>query len=72
MAYLERSFDERAKKFHALFGVVDQAITAGNNEQLALALNLITEIAKSSPFKDLANLASVRSALDDPDHEWKF
>ncbi|RCJ22337.1 hypothetical protein A6S26_21500 [Nostoc sp. ATCC 43529] len=72
MAYLDRSFDERAKNFHALFAVVDNAIASRNNEQLALTLNSITEIAKSSPFKDLANLASVRAALDDPDHEWTF
>ncbi|MDZ8106621.1 MAG: hypothetical protein RM338_13515 [Nostoc sp. DedQUE12a] len=72
MAYLDRSFDERAKNFHALFAVVDNAIASGNNEQLALTLNSITEIAKSSPFKELANLASVRAALDDPDHEWTF
>ncbi|MEH2056020.1 MAG: hypothetical protein V7K97_07635 [Nostoc sp.] len=72
MAYLDRSFDERAENFRALFAVVDNAIAAGNNEQLALTLNSITEIAKSSPFKELANLASVRAALDDPDHEWTF
>ncbi len=72
MAYLDRSFDERAENFRALFGVVDLAVTAGNNEQLALALNSITEIAKSSPFKDIANLASVKAALNDPDHEWSF
>ena len=72
MAYLDRSFDERAENFRALFAVVDNAIASGNNEQLALTLNSITEIAKSSPFKDLANLASVRAALDDPNHEWKF
>jgi ribonucleotide reductase alpha subunit len=72
MAYLDRSFDERAENFRALFAVVDNAIASGNNEQLALTLNSITEIAKSSPFKDLANLASVRAALDDPDHEWTF
>jgi hypothetical protein len=70
--YLEISFDERAENFRALFEVVDRAITVGNNEQLALALHSITEIAKSSPFKELANLASVRAALDDPNHEWKF
>lgn len=70
--YLDRSFDERAENFRALFGVVDRAIASGNNEQLALALNSITEIAKSSPFKDLANLASVKAALNDPDHEWTF
>jgi len=72
MAYLDRSFDERAENFRALFAVVDNAIASGNNEQLTITLNSITEIAKSSPFKDLANLASVRAALDDPNHEWKF
>ncbi len=72
MAYLDKSFDERAENFRSLFAVVDSAITSGNNEQLALALNSITEIAKSSPFKDLANLTSVRAALNDPNHEWTF
>ncbi|MBD2531473.1 hypothetical protein H6G97_18520 [Nostoc flagelliforme FACHB-838] len=72
MAYLDRSFDERAENFRALFAVVDNAIASGNNDQLALTLNSITEIAKSSPFKDLANLATVRAALDDPNHEWTF
>ncbi len=43
-----------------------------NNAQLGAALHSITELAKSSPFKDLADLASVRAALDDPDHEWTF
>jgi ribonucleotide reductase alpha subunit len=72
MAYLNRSFDERAENFRHLFCVVDWAIAADNNDQLALALHSITELAKSSPFKELANLASVRAALDDPDHEWEF
>jgi ribonucleotide reductase alpha subunit len=72
MAYLNRSFDERADNFRHLFCVVDRAIAADNNDQLALALHSITELAKSSPFKELANLASVRAALDDPDHEWEF
>ncbi|RAM48660.1 MAG: hypothetical protein C6Y22_26805 [Hapalosiphonaceae cyanobacterium JJU2] len=72
MAYLDRSFDERAENFRALFTVVDSAIASGNNDQLALALNSITQIAKSSPFKDLANLTSVRAALNDPNHEWQF
>jgi len=72
MEYLDRSFDERAENFRALFAVVDSAIASGNNEQLALTLNTITEIAQSSPFKEIANLASVRAALDDPNHEWTF
>ncbi len=72
MAYLDQSFDERAENFRALFAVVDSAIASGNNEQLGLTLNSITEIAKSSPFKELANLNTVRAALDDPNHEWTF
>ncbi|MBR8832508.1 MAG: hypothetical protein DSM106950_00295 [Stigonema ocellatum SAG 48.90 = DSM 106950] len=72
IAYLDQSFDERAENFRTLFAVVDQALTSGNNEQLAMTLNSITEIAKASPFKELANLASVRAALDNPDHEWEF
>ena len=70
--YLERSFDERSENFRRLFAVVDQAIAAGSNEQLALALHSITELAKSSPFKELANLASVEAALEDPNYEWQF
>jgi ribonucleotide reductase alpha subunit len=72
MAYLDRSFDERAENFRALFSVVDQALASGNNDQLALTLNSLTEVAKSSPFKDLANLASFQAALDDPNHVWEF
>ena len=72
ITYLDRSFDERAENFRALFGVVDNALSEGDNEQLALALNSITEIAKSSPFKDLANLSNVRAALNDPNHVWEF
>ena len=72
MTYLEHSFDERAENFSALFGLVDNALSEGDNEQLALALNSITEIAKSSPFSELANLTSVRAALNNPDHVWEF
>ncbi|MGB3637845.1 MAG: hypothetical protein WBA39_09770 [Rivularia sp. (in: cyanobacteria)] len=72
ITYLDRSFDERAENFRSLFGVVDDALLSGDNQQLALALNSITEIAKSSPFKELANLTSVRAALNDPNHVWEF
>lgn len=72
MEYLDRSFDERSENFRKLFDVVDQAMATNNNTQLGLALDSITELAKSSPFKELANLASVQAALDDPNHEWTF
>ncbi|WP_228036971.1 hypothetical protein [Cuspidothrix issatschenkoi] len=72
LAFLDHSFAERLKNFKALFNVVDQAIASGNNEHLQLALDKITELAKSNPFQDLANLSTVQAALLDPDHEWKF
>ncbi|BBD62268.1 hypothetical protein NIES2109_51070 [Nostoc sp. HK-01] len=70
--YLESSFDERANNFRFLFEKVDQAIAEGDNKQLNLFLHSITELAKSSPFKDFADLTSVKVALDDPEHEWSF
>ncbi|XFA73201.1 hypothetical protein RYO59_001439 [Thermosynechococcaceae cyanobacterium Okahandja] len=72
VGYLEHSFDERAKNFKALFQTVDQAILSGDNQQLGLALHAIVELAKSNPFKDLADLSTVKAALDDPDHVWEL
>ena len=70
--YLESSFDERANNFRLLFEKVDQAIAQGDNNQLTLFLNSITELAKSSPFKDFADVTSVRDALNNSEHEWTF
>lgn len=72
MGYLERSFDKRAQSFKAIFRVIDRAIESGNNSQLALALSTMVEISESSPFKDIADLSTVGSAIDDPDRVWEF
>lgn len=72
VGYLEHSFDERAKNFQSLFQTVDQAMSSGDNQQLGLALHAIVELAKSNPFKDLANLSTVEAALADPDHVWEL
>lgn len=72
VGYLEHSFDERTQNFQSLFQTVDQAMLSGDNQQLGLALHTIVELAKSNPFKDLADLSTVKAALDDPDHVWKF
>lgn len=72
IGYLDRSFDERAKNFQLLFQRVDRAISSGDNQQLALALQTIVELSKSSPFKDFADLSTVRAALDNPDHVWEL
>ncbi len=70
IGYLDRSFDERAKNFQSLFQTVDRAMLGDNNQQLCLALHAIIELAKSSPFKDIVDLSTVKAALDDPDHVW--
>jgi peptidyl-tRNA hydrolase len=72
LTFLDRSFDERARNFQALFEVLDQVIASRDSEHLGLVLDKITELAKSSPFKDLTNLSTVQAALADPNHEWKF
>lgn len=72
IGYLERSFDERARNFQLLFQAIDHAISSGDNQQLGLMLHAIVELAKSSPFKDLADLSTVKAALNDPNHTWEF
>lgn len=63
MDYLERSFDERRFLFERQFEVVDHALTTGNIEELALSLQSINDLAKSSPFKALADIGNVQRAL---------
>jgi hypothetical protein len=72
IGYLDRSFDERTTKFESLFQTVDRAISANDTQQLCLTLHAIVELAKSSPFKDLTDLSTVKAALDDPDHVWEL
>jgi hypothetical protein len=72
MQFLDRSFNERAENFREFFALANQSIATGNNDQLAAVLTSIVELAKTSPFKDLADLAKVEAALDDPDHTWEF
>ncbi|WOD37225.1 hypothetical protein [Nodosilinea sp. E11] len=72
MKFLDKAFNERAENFKSFFVLADQAISTGNNDQLAAVLISIVNLAKASPFKDLADLAKVEAALDDPDHSWDF
>jgi hypothetical protein len=72
IGYLDRSFDERATNLRSLLEAVDRAILADDNRLLNLTLQAIIELAKSNPFQDLADLSTVKAALDDPDHLWEF
>ncbi len=70
--YLDKTFDERKENFNKLFDVIDDALVKDNIQQLSIGLNSLNELAKSSPFKDLANIELVGKALEDKDHEWEF
>lgn len=64
MNYLDHSFDERKYLFEEQFKIVDHALTTGNSEELALSLQNINDLAKSSPFKALADLGRVQNSLN--------
>lgn len=69
-AYLDKTFDERSMLFAKQFECVDAALKTGNNDMLANALNSINALAASSPFKNLADISAVHSALTDSQTEW--
>jgi hypothetical protein len=72
LAYLDKAFAERAENFRRLFNTVDAAMANRDNEQLAVALNSINELAKATPFKDLIDVNRTKELLAEPGHEWKF
>lgn len=69
---LDRSFDERAENFRRFFALADEALESGNNAALQSVLVALTELAKSSPFKDIADLASAQAGLEDTEHIWEI
>lgn len=70
--YLDMAFAERKENFNRLFNTVDAALANGSNEQLAMALNSINELARATPFKDLVDVNRTKELLTKPGHEWKF
>jgi hypothetical protein len=70
MRYLERSFDERRENFARLFSLADEALDRGDTTQLGQVLTSITQLAATSPFKSLADVASARKALLDSEQDW--
>ena len=62
--YLDKTFDERRMLFAKEFEIVDKCLATGNVQALAVSLNAITDLAKSSPFKALADIKSVQNAIE--------
>ncbi|MDV6373669.1 hypothetical protein [Deinococcus arenicola] len=62
--YLEKTFDERRSNFREMFARLDTAQAQANLAEMQLLLGGILDLAKSSPFKDLATF---KANLDNPD-----
>lgn len=72
LRYLDRSFDERRSNFDALFTRLDMAMEQGNLDAMAMTLDAVVKLAQSSPFKDLADVAKAKAAIQDKSREWEF
>lgn len=72
LSYIDQSFSERRENFDRLFKIADSALESNNNDQLAVALGAITELARHTPFQDLTDMHRTRNMLNEPGHEWKF
>lgn len=68
--FLDRSFEERRRNFEDLFSVVRSSMEKGDLKSLELSLSAVVEMAKVSPLAEAKSLASLKSAMDDPDHEF--
>ena len=69
---LELTHDERRENFRRLFDNLDVAMGRNDAATAAGLLDSITELAKSSPFKDLGNVEFVVNELKLPDRTWKI
>ena len=67
---LDLTFDERRENFRRLFDGLDAAMEADDAGQASAFLESITELAKESPFKDLANVEIIAADLKRPDKTW--
>ena len=59
---LDKTFDERSENFRRLFGSLDAALASDREDagaQVSEILGAITELAQTSPFKDLKSPALV-------------
>lgn len=68
--YLNKTFDERAALFNSYFNVLDKAMELGDRELMAATLGNINSLAAQSPFKNLADFASVQRQLEQTDTVW--
>lgn len=65
MTFLDQSFDERRKVFHALFLALDSSVEVGNIQALSATLVAIVHLSETSPFKHISSVGDVTNMLKD-------
>ena len=67
---LDLTFDERRETFRRLFDSLDDAMKREDAQVTSDLLEKITDLAKSSPFKDLGNVEFVVDELKKGERTW--
>jgi len=70
--FLNRSFEERRQNFEQLFDAVRTSMNKGDMMSLEMSLSAVVELAKTSPLAEVKTLSSLRSAMEDPEHEFQL
>ena len=70
--FLDRSFDERKQNFESLFSLIEKSMKDGDLKLLQTSLSAVVELARVSPLAEARSLASLQSAMDDTEHEFKI
>ena len=70
--FLNRSFEERKQNFDQLFDAVRTSMNKGDIISLEMSLSAVVELAKTSPLSEVKTLATLRTAMEDPDHEFQL
>lgn len=68
--FLDRSFEERRRNFEELFSVIKGSMKRGDLQTLESSLTAVVELARISPLAEARSLASLKSAMNDSDHEF--
>ena len=67
---LDLTFDERRENFRRLFDSLESAMKMDDASTVASVLESITELAKSSPFKDLQSVELAVDQFKRPGQTW--
>ena len=70
--YFDRVFAERDATYTKFFESLDVALESGDVAAMQTVVGGIVEVARQSPLANLANLAELRAALDDPNTVFEF